>query len=164
MDLLERIVDYVTENGLSDLPLRPLAEAVGSSPRVLLYYSVWAPARLLARARSSGSAYPRTASTCCTVPFVFCVYETNVTHHVTGIVANLVYLALIPAVLAIAYGWYRLLERPFMSSRLRPAVEAVPETLPSSLITMPDPSWRGQRGGSKKGCGFYAAAGCYVHE
>ena len=37
-DLLERIVDYVLENGLSDLSLRPLARAVGSSPRVLLYY------------------------------------------------------------------------------------------------------------------------------
>ena len=37
-DLLERITDYVAANGLSDLSLRPLAEAVGSSPRVLLYY------------------------------------------------------------------------------------------------------------------------------
>jgi AcrR family transcriptional regulator len=36
--LLESIVDYVTANGLSDLSLRPLADAVGSSPRVLLYY------------------------------------------------------------------------------------------------------------------------------
>ena len=38
VELLERIVDYVMENGLSDLSLRPLAAAVGSSPRVLLYY------------------------------------------------------------------------------------------------------------------------------
>jgi AcrR family transcriptional regulator len=38
VELLERIVDYVMENGLSDLSLRPLAEAVESSPRVLLYY------------------------------------------------------------------------------------------------------------------------------
>lgn len=37
-DLLERITDYVAANGLSDLSLRPLAEAVDSSPRVLLYY------------------------------------------------------------------------------------------------------------------------------
>jgi AcrR family transcriptional regulator len=37
-DLLERITDYVAEHGLSDLQLRPLAKAVGSSPRVLLYY------------------------------------------------------------------------------------------------------------------------------
>jgi AcrR family transcriptional regulator len=36
--LLERILDYVCEHGLSDLSLRPLAKAVGSSPRVLLYY------------------------------------------------------------------------------------------------------------------------------
>jgi AcrR family transcriptional regulator len=37
-ELLAAIVDYVLENGLADLSLRPLAEAVGSSPRVLLYY------------------------------------------------------------------------------------------------------------------------------
>jgi AcrR family transcriptional regulator len=36
--LLERIVDYVCEHGLAGLALRPLAKAVGSSPRVLLYY------------------------------------------------------------------------------------------------------------------------------
>jgi AcrR family transcriptional regulator len=36
--LLEAIVDYAFANGLSDLSLRPLAKAVGSSPRVLLYY------------------------------------------------------------------------------------------------------------------------------
>ena len=38
VELLERIVDYVMENGLSDLSLRPLAEAVETSPRVLLYH------------------------------------------------------------------------------------------------------------------------------
>src|ERR1700761_1985238 len=37
-ELLDRIADYVAENGLADLSLRPLASAVGSSPRVLLYY------------------------------------------------------------------------------------------------------------------------------
>jgi len=37
-DLLERITDYVAQNGLADLSLRPLADAVASSPRVLLYY------------------------------------------------------------------------------------------------------------------------------
>ena len=36
--LLEAIVDYAFTYGLSDLSLRPLAKAVGSSPRVLLYY------------------------------------------------------------------------------------------------------------------------------
>ena len=36
--LLDRIVDYVYANGVSDLSLRPLAKAVRSSPRVLLYY------------------------------------------------------------------------------------------------------------------------------
>ncbi len=37
-DLLERMVDYVSKNGISDLQLRPLAEAVESSPRGLLYH------------------------------------------------------------------------------------------------------------------------------
>jgi AcrR family transcriptional regulator len=36
--LLDRIVDYATANGLTEISLRPLAKAVGSSPRVLLYY------------------------------------------------------------------------------------------------------------------------------
>src|SRR5437879_10731089 len=36
--LLERIVDYVHAHGVSELSLRPLAKAVKSSPRVLLYY------------------------------------------------------------------------------------------------------------------------------
>lgn len=36
-ELLERAYRYVLENGLADLSLRPLAAAVGSSPRVLLY-------------------------------------------------------------------------------------------------------------------------------
>jgi AcrR family transcriptional regulator len=38
VELLDRIVDYVLSSGLADLSLRPLAKAVGSSPRVLLYY------------------------------------------------------------------------------------------------------------------------------
>ncbi|HVA34465.1 MAG TPA: TetR/AcrR family transcriptional regulator [Candidatus Baltobacteraceae bacterium] len=37
-ELLDRAVDYVTTHGLSTLSLRPLAKAVGSSPRALLYY------------------------------------------------------------------------------------------------------------------------------
>jgi AcrR family transcriptional regulator len=37
-ELLEAIVHYLTIHGLADLSLRPLAKAVGSSPRVLLYY------------------------------------------------------------------------------------------------------------------------------
>jgi len=36
--LLERVVDYVRRHGVGSLSLRPLAKAVGSSPRVLLYY------------------------------------------------------------------------------------------------------------------------------
>jgi AcrR family transcriptional regulator len=35
--LLERAYEYVLANGLADLSLRPLAAAVGSSPRVLLF-------------------------------------------------------------------------------------------------------------------------------
>lgn len=37
-ELLDRIVAYVYRHGVSDLSLRPLAAAVDSSPRVLLYY------------------------------------------------------------------------------------------------------------------------------
>ena len=37
VELLEAAYAYVLRNGLSDLSLRPLATAIGSSPRVLLY-------------------------------------------------------------------------------------------------------------------------------
>lgn len=36
-DLLEKAYRYVLANGLTDLSLRPLAAAIGSSPRVLLF-------------------------------------------------------------------------------------------------------------------------------
>jgi AcrR family transcriptional regulator len=36
-ELLEKAYGFVLENGLADLSLRPLALAIGSSPRVLLY-------------------------------------------------------------------------------------------------------------------------------
>ncbi len=36
--LLDSIVDYVCKHGVAGLSLRPLAQAVDSSPRVLLYY------------------------------------------------------------------------------------------------------------------------------
>jgi AcrR family transcriptional regulator len=36
-ELLDKTYAYVLEHGLTDLSLRPLARAVGSSPRVLLY-------------------------------------------------------------------------------------------------------------------------------
>jgi AcrR family transcriptional regulator len=36
-ELLDRAYAYVLERGLTDLSLRPLARAIGSSPRVLLY-------------------------------------------------------------------------------------------------------------------------------
>ncbi|HEX3550532.1 MAG TPA: TetR/AcrR family transcriptional regulator [Candidatus Elarobacter sp.] len=69
-DLLERITDYVAENGLADLSLRPLADAVGSSPRVLLYYFTSKEdligevlARLRARQRMVFATLPRDAAT-----------------------------------------------------------------------------------------------------
>ncbi|MCG7204685.1 TetR/AcrR family transcriptional regulator [Streptomyces arenae] len=37
-DLLEQIREYVMRNGLADLSLRPLARALGTSDRMLLYY------------------------------------------------------------------------------------------------------------------------------
>jgi AcrR family transcriptional regulator len=37
-ELLETIHGYLLANGISDLSLRPLAKAVGVSPRILLYY------------------------------------------------------------------------------------------------------------------------------
>jgi AcrR family transcriptional regulator len=37
-ELLDHIADYLAANGVAELSLRPLAKAVGSSPRVLLYY------------------------------------------------------------------------------------------------------------------------------
>ena len=36
--LLDRVIEYVVEHGLAGLSLRPLAKAVGCSPRILLYY------------------------------------------------------------------------------------------------------------------------------
>src|SRR5262245_34958796 len=36
-ELLEAAYAYVTDHGLVEMSLRPLAEAVGSSPRVLLF-------------------------------------------------------------------------------------------------------------------------------
>jgi AcrR family transcriptional regulator len=37
-ELIDRIVPYLTVHGIAGLSLRPLAKAIGSSPRVLLYY------------------------------------------------------------------------------------------------------------------------------
>lgn len=37
-ELLEKILEYIVDHGLTGLSLRPLAKAIGSSPRVLLYY------------------------------------------------------------------------------------------------------------------------------
>jgi len=69
-ELLERITDYVAANGLSDLSLRPLAAAVESSPRVLLYYFTSKEdliaevlAQLRARQRAVFATLPRNAAT-----------------------------------------------------------------------------------------------------
>lgn len=54
IELLEKSYAYVLTHGLSDLSLRPLAAAIGSSPRVLLFLfgsKDELVARLLARAR-----------------------------------------------------------------------------------------------------------------
>jgi AcrR family transcriptional regulator len=68
--LLERITDYVAANGLSDLSLRPLADAVESSPRVLLYYFTSKEdligevlAQMRARQRDVFATLPRNAAT-----------------------------------------------------------------------------------------------------
>jgi AcrR family transcriptional regulator len=37
-ELLDDVADYLARNGVAELSLRPLAKAVGSSPRGLLYY------------------------------------------------------------------------------------------------------------------------------
>jgi len=37
-ELLDRIADFTVDHGMADLSLRPLAKAVGSSPRALLYH------------------------------------------------------------------------------------------------------------------------------
>jgi AcrR family transcriptional regulator len=54
-ELLERAYVYVLEHGMSDMSLRPLAKAIGSSPRVLLFLFGSKEAligALLARARA----------------------------------------------------------------------------------------------------------------
>jgi len=58
-ELRRAIVNYLLEHGLSDLSLRPLAKAVGSSPRVLLYYfgsRVWLVSNSLADIRREQAA------------------------------------------------------------------------------------------------------------
>jgi AcrR family transcriptional regulator len=37
-ELLDRVANYILSNGLADLSLRPLASAIGTSPRMLLYF------------------------------------------------------------------------------------------------------------------------------
>lgn len=75
-ELLDAIVAYLVKNGVAELSLRPLAKAVKSSPRVLLYYFgskeamvVKALARLRERQRSTFGAmrearYDRASDAC----------------------------------------------------------------------------------------------------
>jgi AcrR family transcriptional regulator len=51
---LERIVDYILKHGLTDLTLRPLAAALCTSPRMLLYF-FGSKERLMAEALSQAS-------------------------------------------------------------------------------------------------------------
>ncbi len=67
-ELLERVLDYVAANGVTDLQLRPLAKAVGLSARALLYYfeskealTVEVLARAGARQRKLFDRLPRNA-------------------------------------------------------------------------------------------------------
>jgi AcrR family transcriptional regulator len=56
LELLERAYTYVLEHGLASLSLRPLAQAIGSSPRVLLFLfgsKAGLVQALLGRARSA---------------------------------------------------------------------------------------------------------------
>jgi peptidoglycan/LPS O-acetylase OafA/YrhL len=99
---------------------------------------LWAPARVLALRPFERLGLFSYSIYLLHVPFVYVLYETIVTHHITGLLANLLYLALIPVMLLVAYGWYRVLERPFMSARLRAAVQSVPEPLPATLFPMPE--------------------------
>src|ERR1700680_2007852 len=38
LELLDEVADYILSNGLADLSLRPLAAAINTSPRMLLYF------------------------------------------------------------------------------------------------------------------------------
>jgi AcrR family transcriptional regulator len=64
-ELLERAYQYALAHGLADLSLRPLAAAIGSSPRVLLYLfgsKDGLVRALLARARADELAFLEQAS------------------------------------------------------------------------------------------------------
>jgi peptidoglycan/LPS O-acetylase OafA/YrhL len=102
--------------------------------------ALWFPARLLALRAFERLGLFSYSIYLLHVPFVYTLYELIVTLRITGIAANLLYVALIPAVLVVSYGWYRVLERPFMSSRLRAAVLSLPDALPATLFAMPEPS------------------------
>jgi AcrR family transcriptional regulator len=57
-ELLEKVVDYILKHGLVDLSLRPLAAALRTSPRMLLYF-FGSKEQLLAEALTTGRARQR---------------------------------------------------------------------------------------------------------
>ena len=57
-ELLEKVVDYILKHGLVDLSLRPLAAALRTSPRMLLYF-FGSKEQLLAEALTKGRARQR---------------------------------------------------------------------------------------------------------
>src|ERR1700704_1958853 len=70
-ELLERAYEYVLTHGLTDLSLRPLAAAVGSSPRVLLFLfgsKDQLVRELLARARADETELPALRSAAADLP------------------------------------------------------------------------------------------------
>jgi AcrR family transcriptional regulator len=62
VELLDAVHGYLLKHGVSDLSLRPLAKAVGSSPRALLYHFGSKEAmidRVLAHIRGSNAPVTR---------------------------------------------------------------------------------------------------------
>ena len=76
LELLDAIIGYLVKHGVSDLSLRPLAKAVGSSPRVLLYHFGSKEAmvdRVLARIREQQrTCYEKMAPPCFAPPSAGC--------------------------------------------------------------------------------------------
>jgi AcrR family transcriptional regulator len=76
LELRDAIIGYLVKHGVADLSLRPLAKAVGSSPRVLLYHfgsKEGMVNRVLARIREQQRAsYEKMASSSFAPPWVGC--------------------------------------------------------------------------------------------
>jgi AcrR family transcriptional regulator len=73
-DLLDASIEYILENGVSDLSLRPLAAAVGSKARLLVYHfgskdALVAEAMILIRNRAQQAFIAVARSAQATTPF-----------------------------------------------------------------------------------------------